>query len=84
MLKYTKQVWLEVEQFTRVKNRWVGNSVEECLKSLMRQKELKEWKHVPCLTIWDLYLASNSILFVEKVVVPSFQFSYKIKSMAIA
>ena len=84
MLKYTKQVWLEVEQFTRVTNRWVGNSIEECLKSLMRQKELKEWKNVPYLTIWDLYLARNSFLLVEKVAVPSFQYSYKIRSMAIA
>ena len=84
MLKYTKHVWLEVEQFTRVTNRWVGNFVEECLKKWMRQKELKEWKVVPCLTIWDLYLEINSLLFVDKVVVPSFQCSYQISSMAIA
>ena len=70
--------------FTRVKNRWVGNSVEECLKSWMRQKELKEWKVVPCLTIWYVYIERNSLLFVEKVVVPSFQCSYQIISMAIA
>ena len=71
-------------EFTRMKNRWVGNSVEECLKSWMRQKELKEWKVVPCPTIWDMYLARKSFLFVEKVAVPSFQCSYQIRSMAIA
>ena len=84
MLKYTKKIWLEVEQSTTVKNRWVGKSIEECLKSLIRQKKLKEWKPVPCLTIWDLYLARNSFLFAEKVVVFSFQCSYQIRSMAIA
>ena len=71
-------------EFTRVKNRWVGNSVEECLKIGMRHIELKEWKVVPCLTIWELYLAIKSFLFMEKFVVPSFQCSYQIKSMAIA
>ena len=71
-------------EFTRVKNRWVGNSVEECLKSWTRQKELKEWKVMPCPTIWDLYLARNSFLFVEKAISPSFQCSYQIRSMAIA
>ena len=71
-------------EFTTVKNRWVGNSVEECLKSWTRQKELKEWKVMPCPTIWDLYLAIKSYLFVDKFVVPSLQFSYQIISMAIA
>ena len=49
-------------EFTRVKNRWVGNSIVEYLKSWMRQKELKEWKVVSCMTILDLYLAINSLL----------------------
>jgi hypothetical protein len=57
--------------------------VEKFLKNWMSKRELKEWRVVPYLTIWGVWLARNSLIFEEKDI-PSFHVAQQIRSMDMA
>lgn len=72
-----------MDQFTGVKDGWVGDTVEQCLKAWWDKKELKEWWAVTFLTSWEVLLAQNSMLFEDKGT-SSFWVAFQIRVMATA
>lgn len=46
---YAKEIWVEVEHLIGVKDGWVGDFVEDNLKSWVHKKELKEYRVLICI-----------------------------------
>jgi len=54
------------------KDSWHGNSMEYCLRSWIQNPNRKEFKGLPLITSWGIWIARNMRIF-EDIYIPPFQ-----------
>ena len=55
-----------ISNWLKIRNIWVGNSVEECLPPWFLRTELKQFWPIPFLALWGVWLDRNARLFEDK------------------
>ena len=64
------RVWKEVEGNLGFTNLWLKGSLIDNFKEWFDKRELKNFRAVPYLVIWGIYLARNSSIFEDKQTPP--------------
>jgi hypothetical protein len=63
---YAKVVWDRTDLVIGCKGGWNVQSIGECLKNWMQNKELKVYSTLPLVASWGIFLVHNSSIFQDK------------------
>jgi len=72
---YAIQVWKDLNNWIGHPQLWIYNLMEEGLKAWFDTPVLKNFRVVPFITLWGLWLEKNKCIF-EGTALPSFQTSW--------
>ena len=68
---YTKSVWIELESKLQLKNLWIGESMNICLKTWCLKEELKDIISLPVIVLWFIWKAKNRSCFEDLSLTPA-------------
>jgi hypothetical protein len=61
-----KQVWVEIENTSRFRERWKGYSIVDYLKHWFVKKKLEEFKALPIISLWGIQISRSTCIFKGK------------------
>jgi hypothetical protein len=60
---FTRQVWIIIEGILKFKLSWEGNTIDECLSSLVGKHPNLSSITLPAIVCWFLWIERNNLLF---------------------
>ena len=73
------EVWVECRRLASIYIIWDGRNIKEAWTSWHSSRVVKDWKALPLIIIWGIWLARNSTIFYENPMVPDISASQSIR-----
>ena len=61
--QFTKQVWRGIGESIGASHVWLRNSVVECFRNCNNNKDMEDYRALPTIINWSVWMTRNDVLF---------------------